>query len=57
MLDQSLPVEMEIDEGANVNNPVPLFRPAKRVKVTGKRGRSREEIEQSAIEAGAASSA
>ena len=57
VLDQSLPVEMEIDEGANVNNPVSLFRPVKRVKATGKRGRSREEIEQSAIEAGASPSA
>jgi dethiobiotin synthetase len=57
VLDQSLPVEMEIDEGTTVNNSVAIHRPAKRVKVAGKRGRSREEIEQTAIQSGAAPSA
>lgn len=66
--DQSFPLEMEIDEGGDVHhrtvimsNSIPTtktpVRPAKRVKVSGKRSRSREEIEQEAIQSGAAPSA
>ena len=60
--DQSFPVEMDIDEGGDdrLNNDsipsVTSMRPNKRVKVTGKRNRSRDEIEQLAIQAGAAPS-
>lgn len=56
VLDQSFPIEMEIDEGMNSTNAM-LQRPPKRVKMTGKRGRSRHEIELEAIQAGAAPSA
>lgn len=55
--DQSFPVEMEIDEGIDPVVSTTSPRPAKRVKVTGKRGRSREEIEREAMQAGAAPSA
>jgi dethiobiotin synthetase len=55
--DQSFPVEMEIDEGGG-DQVVSDIRPTKRVKVTGnKRDRSREEIEEAAVSAGAAPSA
>lgn len=58
--DQSFPVDMEIDEGGDqtvISASIVAARPKKRFKVAGKRGRSREEIEEEAISAGAAPSA
>jgi dethiobiotin synthetase len=58
--DQSFPMEMDIDDGERPESStaaVPSRRPTKRFKAAGKRDRSREEIENNAIQAGAAPSA
>ncbi len=55
--DQSFPIEMEIDEGGGQVVSTNLPRPTKRVRLTEKSGRSREEIEREAIQEGAAPSA